>query len=194
MDFTIQIVCADGRGSAALEPKQLLSPKRARKPSAVKRVSEASCGIIECAPVRLYRWRRKRSQHGNFGDEITIPILDRIFGVEALPVDLKDAELLGAGSTLEFYVRKMGRPPAWKKFLWRSDLHVWGTGTLFDKHEIGWPQRLQFHALRGSLTAQRVGINDIALGDPGILSGRLIRRPKKQAPWRRFHIFLIKDG
>ena len=22
--------------------------------------------------VRIYRWRRKRSQHGNFGDEITI--------------------------------------------------------------------------------------------------------------------------
>ena len=131
--------------------------------------------------VRLYRWRRKRSQHGNFGDEITIPILDRLFGIEALPVDFDQAELLGAGSTLEFYVRKMGRPPAWKRFLWRRDLHVWGTGTLFDEHEIAWPQRLHFHALRGSLTAARVGVGDIALGDPGILSNRLIRRPKSQS-------------
>ena len=130
-------------------------------------------------PVRLYRWRRQGSPHGNFGDEITIPILDRIFGLEALPVGFKDAELLGAGSTLEFYLWKIGRPPVWKRFLWPSDLHVWGTGTLFDQHEIRWPQRLHFHALRGSLTAQRVGVNDIALGDPGILSGRLIRRPKK---------------
>jgi hypothetical protein len=130
-------------------------------------------------PVRLYRWRRRGSPHGNFGDEITIPILDRIFGVEALPVGLKDAELLGAGSTLEFYLWRIGSPPAWKRFLWPADLHVWGTGTLFGQHEIRWPQRLHFHTLRGSLTAQRVGVNDIALGDPGILSSRLIRRPKK---------------
>jgi hypothetical protein len=132
-------------------------------------------------PVRLYRWRRKGSQHGNFGDEITIPILARIFGVEALPVGLEDAELLGAGSILEFYVRKIGRPSVWSRFLRSRDLHVWGTGTLFDEHEIRWPQRLHFHALRGSLTAERVGVNDIPLGDPGILSGRLIRRPKKQS-------------
>ena len=129
--------------------------------------------------VRLYRWRGKRFQHGNFGDEITIPILDRIFGVEALPVGLEDAELLGAGSILELYVWKIGRPPAWKRFLWPSDLHVWGTGTLFDQHEIGWPQRLHFHAVRGSLTAERVGVSGITLGDPGILSSRLIRRPKR---------------
>lgn len=129
--------------------------------------------------VRLYRWRAKRSQHGNFGDEITIPILDRLFGIEALPVGLKHAELLGAGSILEFYAWRIGRPPAWKRLLWPRDLHVWGTGTLFDQHEISWPQRLRFHALRGALTAERVGVTSIALGDPGILSSRLIRRPEK---------------
>ena len=129
--------------------------------------------------VRLYRWRTKRFKHGNFGDEITIPILDRLFGIEALPVGLKDAELLGAGSILEFYVWKIGKPPAWKRFPWRRYLHVWGTGTLFDQHEISWPQRLHFHALRGALTAERVGVRGIALGDPGILSSRLIRQPPK---------------
>jgi pyruvyltransferase len=142
--------------------------------------------------VRLYRWRGKRFQHGNFGDEITIPILDRIFGVEALPVGLEDAELLGAGSILEFYVWKIGRPPAWKRFLWPSDLHVWGTGTLFDQHEIGWPQRLHFHAVRGSLTAERVGVSGITLGDPGILSSRLIRRPKKESAVAAIPHFLDK--
>jgi hypothetical protein len=131
--------------------------------------------------VRIYRWRKKGSQYGNFGDEITIPILDRIFGVEALPVGLEDAELLGAGSILEFYVRKIGRPPAWRRFLRSGDLNVWGTGTLLDQHEIAWPQRLHFHALRGSLTAARVGVRGITLGDPGILSNRLIRRPKKES-------------
>jgi hypothetical protein len=131
--------------------------------------------------VRLYRWRRKESQHGNFGDEITIPILDRLFGVEALPVGLESAEFLGAGSILEFYVRKIGRPPAWRRFFRSRDLHVWGTGTLFDQHEIRWPQKLHFHALRGSLTAERVGAKDIPLGDPGILSARLIRRPKTES-------------
>ena len=58
---------------------------------------------------------------------------------------------------------------------------MWGSGTLFDQHEIGWPQRLHVHALRGALTAERVGVRGITLGDPGILSSRLIRQPKKDS-------------
>ena len=128
-------------------------------------------------PVRLYRWRKSSSQHGNFGDEITIPILDRIFGIEAVPVGLKQAELLGAGSILDYFVRKFGRPPFWRRVFPSHRLHVWGTGTLLDEDPILWPQKLSFHAVRGPLTAKRAGLSGVTLGDPGILASRLIKNP-----------------
>src|ERR671925_623466 len=95
--------------------------------------------------VRLYRWRNKKSQHGNFGDEITFPILDRLFGIEAVPVPPEEAELLGAGSILEHFALGNRRRWSWRRWFLRGDLHVWGTGTLFSDHLIDWPQRLRLH-------------------------------------------------
>ena len=131
--------------------------------------------------IRLYRWRNKNSAHGNFGDEITIPILDRLFGIEAVPVPLEDAELLGAGSILEHYAWGNRRRWTWRRWFFPGDIHVWGTGTLFSDHLIDWPQRLHFHAVRGSLTAKRVEAHAVTLGDPGILASRLVDPPKKRS-------------
>jgi pyruvyltransferase len=131
--------------------------------------------------IGLYRWRNKKSQHVNFGDEITIPILERVFGIEAIPVSLEEAELLGAGSILEHYARHNRQRRAWRRWFFRNDLHIWGTGTLFSDYPIEWPQRLCFHAVRGSLTAKRVGVHTVTLGDPGILASRLVDRPKKRS-------------
>ena len=49
-----------------------------------------------------------------------------------------------------------------------------------------------FNALRGLLTAERVGVSGITLGDPGILAGRLIRRPKKETAVAAIPHFLDK--
>jgi hypothetical protein len=59
--------------------------------------------------IKIFRSRRKLSAHGNFGDEITIVILDRLFGIEAVPTTEERAELIGSGSILDRVWRQRRR-------------------------------------------------------------------------------------
>lgn len=138
--------------------------------------------------IRVYRWRERNSRHGNFGDEITIPILERFFGFEAVPTKMHKAELLGAGSILDhFWLEVLSQPKRctarerMKVWLQKSScLHVWGSGSIKADTPIKWPQRLQFHAVRGTLTADRIHADNLTLGDPGILASRLIDTPGRK--------------
>jgi hypothetical protein len=138
--------------------------------------------------LRIYRWRDRRSRHGNFGDEITIPLLAKLFAIEAIPSTMRAAEFLGAGSILDIWMRA-----SWKGRLLRrvhldwpsSDLHVWGTGLMVPCHPT-WPQRLHIHAVRGELTANQMDIRPV-LGDPGILANLLLDRPVA----KRFAVGLV---
>jgi pyruvyltransferase len=130
--------------------------------------------------VKIYRWRDILSRHGNFGDEITITILERLFGIEAVPAPPQDAEFIGAGSILDVYGRR-----TWKRKIlnrltgsWRgaADLHVWGSGFMLLDSVLQWPQRLHIHAVRGPMTARRLGPEAATIGDPGILASRLIEK------------------
>ncbi len=146
--------------------------------------------------VAVYRWRKHSSQHGNFGDEITLPILERLFGVEAVPTDMDHAELIASGSTLDAFWNKQSRKrhkglreriAAWRlmpvlNLLKHSgDLHVWGSGFIRADSRMIWPQRIHLHAVRGELSARRVGGAVSCLGDPGILASLLIDRPRDKA-------------
>lgn len=127
--------------------------------------------------MKIYRWRGQSSVHGNFGDEITGPILRTIFGIEAVPSPMRAAELLAAGSILDSWRRATFRTRIANALTMdRSrDLHVWGTGSMLPGEPI-WPQRLHVHAVRGALTSGEVGA-DVVLGDPGILAGLLVEGP-----------------
>lgn len=141
--------------------------------------------------VNVYRWHDENSINGNFGDEITLPVLKQLFSLEPVPCELHRAELIGAGSILEHYWtflsiqnkkdRKITERA--KRWLERSSiLHVWGTGTLFNDKPVTWPQKLQVHAVRGALTANRLckDAANIPMGDPGILASLLIDPPQQK--------------
>lgn len=103
----------------------------------------------------------RRHSTNNFGDDLTVPLLRELFGVDARRVGPARAELIAVGSILDSYWRtRNGRPLAlWQRRPWRK-LHVWGSG---------WPQSVRYHAVRGPLSAARIGRPDLPTGDPAIL-------------------------
>ncbi len=112
--------------------------------------------------------------HPNFGDDLT-PWLLPNYGVLPIHRVASRARLAGVGSILEFL------PADW-------DGVVWGSGLM-----LGEPHALphaRVLAVRGHLTRELVGApDDVALGDPGILVGRL--RPR---PVRRWDVALVPHG
>jgi hypothetical protein len=100
--------------------------------------------------------------HPNFGDDMTPFLLPR-YGILPRYRRALEARLAGVGSILEFL------PETY-------DGAIWGSGLMTDvRHPLPGAAVL---AVRGPLTAERIGARgDVALGDPGLLVGRHIRRP-----------------
>ena len=98
----------------------------------------------------------------NFGDDMTPWLLPR-YGVVPVHRRAAEARLAGAGSILEHL------PP-------HFDGAIWGSG-LMDDRQFRLP-RAKVLAVRGRLTAERIGAPEgVALGDPGVLIARRMRRP-----------------
>ena len=132
--------------------------------------------------IKIFRWREPDLPNGNFGDEITIPLLDRLFNIKAVPSLMREAQLLGAGSILDAWsllgVRR--RFVQSLTFHRSTGLHVWGSGFILPDSEARWPQRLHYHAVRGELSAGRIG-RQVPMGDPGILASLIVEKlPPKQ--------------
>ncbi len=144
-------------------------------------------------PLKIYRSRPLVLKNGNFGDELTELLLERLFGRSTQRVRLEEAEFIGVGSILDAYWRQKqaasGRQRV-KHFLRNAlrrspdVLHVWGAGAMLDDSEIVWRQRPIYHAVRGKLTASRLGeVAPSVLGDPGILAPLLLdREPAPDTP------------
>lgn len=107
----------------------------------------------------------------NFGDNLMHFLLPELFNVNVNYVRHSRADLLGIGSILDSYWRRRGgsRSRVWRRRPWRK-LAVWGSGFMSSESADYWPQRLEYHAVRGPLTAARIaGGAEVALGDPAIL-------------------------
>lgn len=99
----------------------------------------------------------------NFGDALT-PWLLRRAGVIPVPATAATAEIAGVGSIIEML------PEDFQGM-------IWGSGLLYGQ-ETTLPLA-RFRAVRGLLTRERVDApHDVALGDPGILVSRFMRRPQ----------------
>jgi hypothetical protein len=112
--------------------------------------------------------------HPNFGDDMTPWLLPR-YGVVPVHRRPVEARLAGVGSVLEFL------PPDFEGA-------IWGSGLM---HDAPYPlPRAAVLAVRGHLTRERIGASDdVALGDPGILAARLVRRPAQ-----RWDVGLVPHG
>jgi hypothetical protein len=112
--------------------------------------------------------------HPNFGDDLT-PWLLPNYGVLPIHRVASRARLAGVGSILEFL------PSDWNGV-------VWGSGLMRgEPHPL---EKARVLAVRGHLTRELIGApDDVALGDPGILAGRLRPRPE-----RRWDVALVPHG
>lgn len=120
-----------------------------------------------------------REPRVNFGDNLMRPLLNELYGLMPAYVTPERAELIGAGSILDiFYRRLKTRTDIWRIQLrnalgtlagTRATLHVWGSGFMESDTLPLWPQRLVCHAVRGPLSRSRICGRSIALGDPALL-------------------------
>ena len=120
--------------------------------------------------VPTYWW----DGHPNFGDAMTSWLLPE-YGVLPIHRVAGRARLSGVGSVLEFLPSHF-------------DGAIWGSGLIRD-HEYPLPDA-HVLAVRGPLSRDRIGAPaDVALGDPGILVARHLRRPAA-----RWDVGLVPHG
>ncbi|MFJ9690595.1 polysaccharide pyruvyl transferase family protein [Kitasatospora sp. NPDC101183] len=115
---------------------------------------------IGASEIAVWNWSGAGIR--NFGDELGPVLLERLgHRVRRVP-DIADAEVITCGSVLEFM--QSARP----------GLVVWGSGLIRGGHCDA--ERFDVRAVRGRLTAQRLGVT-VPLGDPGLLVSALWKRP-----------------
>ncbi len=123
-------------------------------------------------PIKLYWWRYDGSGHGNFGDEITLLILQKLFHQKVIWSEPKNCDMIGAGSILQDVWREKG-----------DNLpYVWGSGFI-EADDLHVPaDDFKFLGVRGTYTIGRIDklSGNLFLGDPGLLASRLISQPVKQ--------------
>lgn len=127
--------------------------------------------------LNVFWWRWRHPVETNFGDEISVPILERLTGRRIRWAPFADAELIAAGSVLTD-IRDLPQPrDHYPEF--------WGTGFLWP-YPDPIPAGVRPRAVRGRLTAGHFPEElrrSMALGDPGLLANMLLEGPvtKKHA-------------
>ena len=133
--------------------------RRARALRGVARATLTPANYPTAPVVAAYWW----DGHPNFGDVLT-PWLLRRYGRIGVHTAPGHAGMAGVGSILEQL------PPAFAGT-------VWGSGLLYGE-PVDLPHA-RFAAVRGTLTRDVLGLDTgTALGDPGLLVARHMRRPR----------------
>lgn len=116
-------------------------------------------------PIRVFWWN-EAPREGNFGDELG-PALIRVLArsrVEWAPPD--KADIISIGSVLE--------PWFWPDNKSLSGV-IWGSGRMYGSQEFSLSPS-QVSLLRGPLTLRGLGLQDIPLGDPGLLADIFVKK------------------
>ncbi len=118
----------------------------------------------------------------NFGDVLNLYVLQRLLGVNVKKQHRTKANLSAIGSVLEGFLFKKIQLPV---ILNKKILNIWGSGFIEDVNLKRHPSQkfsrnVNILALRGYLSKQRCenilnkNLDNIALGDPGLLVSKLI--------------------
>lgn len=122
----------------------------------------------------------------NFGDCLNLYIIQRLLDYNVKKAHRTKATLSAIGSILEGFLFKKLQLPI---ILNRKTVNIWGSGFIeapnTKKHPIQkFSRKTNIIAIRGELSKQRcesmlnTKLNDIALGDPGLLANKLISTEK----------------
>lgn len=117
-------------------------------------------------PIKVYWFRNEAAGLFNFGDELSVDLIQKIFGyrVDWAPVEI--CELIAVGSIIEIAENAKNK----------NRIKVWGSGFIKKGKSSG--SNLDFSAVRGTLSKTRIK-KDVPMGDPGILAN-LIYEPSKE--------------
>ena len=128
-------------------------------------------------PIRLF-YSRRRNGNLNFGDDIAPLLVEVLSGRRVTHARVSGCDLAAMGSIIEMLIERRHRR-------WRhgrlGPLSVWGAGCLRKGMDLS-ARGLDLHALRGPMTAARLGWAG-PLGDPGLLLGRLLKPGPKTHKW-----------
>lgn len=117
-------------------------------------------------PVPVYCFTKV----ANVGDRINLPLISRLFRVQAVLASLTEDHVLAIGSILQ---------------LANSGSRIWGTGLLRADLPVNNITPRYVRAVRGKLTyaalrERGIALRDIPLGDPAFLIARLMRRDQQK--------------
>lgn len=133
-------------------------PLRRRLRQARRLVQAAPRAGVRAVVVPTFWW----DGHPNFGDALTPLLLPR-YGIVPVHREPDRARLAAVGSVIQFLPE-------------HYDGAVWGSGAI-DDAERPLPAATVL-AVRGPLTAERIGAGRVAYGDPGLLVGRHLAQPR----------------
>ncbi len=127
----------------------------------------------EQEPLMLFFWDGR----ANFGDELSRVVVEHVSGRKAQSCGPFKARLFAVGSILkhlEYGVvkRRAGGPLPW----------IWGSGFM-SPMPVSFADKVRVAAVRGEKTAEVLGVKDVPLGDPGILTAEAMG-PFKKGPSR----------
>ncbi len=138
-------------------------------------------------PIKLYYYRNVHDPpgYGNFGDELSPLLVERLSGrsVEWAPIGRCD--MIGIGSNLDLFCFRKPRDIMRLVRAMRG-VDIWGAGFMHKRSYIRY-SRLHFHLIRGYLSANRLHTTTRALGDPGLLANILLEK----MPEKRFKVGLV---
>jgi pyruvyltransferase len=102
----------------------------------------------------------------NFGDEMGKEIIEKLFHKKVMYASADDAQILAVGSIIEYYNESRS------SFSNKQPIYVWGSGVRLKNTEIKNRHDFKVLALRGELSAKKMGYPNgaVPLGDPGILA------------------------
>ena len=131
---------------------------------------------MAASPLKLYYYRH-RDGKPNFGDALSPMIIERVLGRPTVWAPQTACDMAAIGSILGGILQR-----SWKRWLSLrfSPVHVWGSGFIRspEARELAAKGALKVHAVRGHATRRGLAMPDgLALGDPGLLAGRLLDRP-----------------
>lgn len=138
--------------------------------------------------ISLYYW----TDMPNFGDRLNEDVCRFLSGSDPVWASPKRCNAAFIGSILEKFIYRRKRWTAdalWIKYF-RSKVDVWGSGFIKDPESSDerLMRRLNIRAVRGRVTLERLrgltglDLDDVAVGDPGLLASRLY--PAKKVPFR----------
>lgn len=120
----------------------------------------------------------------NFGDLLNIDVMAGIFGLAAIYTPKHKCEMVGIGSLLDGFLDQKAFRFSRLFTKLTKPVHVWGSGFLWPAGQYSKFRRpLIVHAVRGYVSLKRLEqlncriLNNVAIGDPGLLAPLLLRKP-----------------